>query len=105
SRVHTGGHDHRAGVGEHGSQGVLQHQGVARAAPGGTGDDRHTVQVLGFDDVEEGLEQSAVGGVEDRRDGDEAVGGAEVLEHAAQFTGGHTGGHGVHDVVGQLATS
>src|SRR5699024_10921538 len=60
-------------------------------------------QVLGFDDVEEGLEQSAVGGVEDRGDGDETVGVAEVLEHTAQFTGGHTGGHGVHDVVGQFA--
>src|SRR3954454_740946 len=72
--ANTAGRRHRgAQVGEQRAQRELQRQRVPGGAGGGAQQRRLADERVAVQDVEEGLEQAAVGGGEDRCDGDQPV--------------------------------
>ena len=103
-REDGGRRDGRAEVGEQRSQRVVQGERVARGAGGRADEHRLAGQAVALEDVEERLEQSAVGRGEDRRHGDQPVGRDHRVSVASRRRAlGKPGEQVVREVLGVVA--
>ena len=61
---------------------MLHDEGMAQPAARGGQQHRHVAQGIGFDEIEEMLEQARVGPLEDGRPDDQRIGGLDVAQDA-----------------------